>query len=280
MSEKDNGSAQLDRYELLENGVLVDPATDAASLRGLIELLRPRKSNRRLVRIGGDADGGYLLPDDFEGITACFSPGVSDLAKFEDELWVKYQIPSHLADFSVSQPPAYLNFKSFEKKFLSSVCSDELITLDDWVSRHETGPTSFDLILQMDIEGGEYETLLATSMDTLKRFRTMVIEFHCAENYAQRNYFSLVRATFKKILASHVPVHIHPNNCCGIVNINGVRFPRVYEMSFSRKDRCVEADSYSELPHPLDRPNIPQIADLQLPDSWSELLGDASETIT
>lgn len=268
MSNDTQTNSTIDRYALLKDGVLVDTATDAKALQELIRLLRPRQINHPLIRIGGDADGGYLVPDNLSGISACFSPGVSDLAKFEEELWGRYQIPSHLADYSVNEPPSYLNYKSFEKKFLGSLRSDQFITLDDWVSRHETGPTSFDLILQMDIEGGEYETLLATSINTLKRFRFMVIEFHCAEDYAQRNYFNLVRATFKKLLATFVPVHIHPNNCCGTVNVSGVRFPRVFEMTFSRRDSCVEGDFCSELPHPLDRANLPHLDDLALPNEW------------
>ncbi len=33
--------------------------------------------------MGGENDGGYLVPDDLEGIEYCFSPGVSNIATFE-----------------------------------------------------------------------------------------------------------------------------------------------------------------------------------------------------
>ena len=52
-------------------------------LKELIKALRPVKTKFDLIRIGGANDGGYLIPDDLEGIAACFSPGVADTASFE-----------------------------------------------------------------------------------------------------------------------------------------------------------------------------------------------------
>jgi hypothetical protein len=51
--------------------------------------LRPQKTRFDIVRIGGIDDGGYLLPDDFDDIAACFSPGVSETATFEIDLLQK-----------------------------------------------------------------------------------------------------------------------------------------------------------------------------------------------
>lgn len=49
-------------------------------------------------------DGGYLIPDDLEGISACFSPGVDDRATFETSL-IARGIPCFLADASVDKAP-------------------------------------------------------------------------------------------------------------------------------------------------------------------------------
>ena len=53
-------------------------------LSSLIEILKPVAINKRFIRLGANADGGYLLPDDLEGVAACFSPGVADCVKFEE----------------------------------------------------------------------------------------------------------------------------------------------------------------------------------------------------
>lgn len=65
-------------------------------------LLRPRPCPARLIRIGGALDGAYLVPDDLDGIEACFSPGVSNRKDFEDELTKTYSIKCHMCDFSSS----------------------------------------------------------------------------------------------------------------------------------------------------------------------------------
>ena len=65
-----------------------------------IDLLKPRKCPFKLIRIGGNKDGAYLIPDDLVGIESCFSPGVSDNKDFEDHLAKKYKIKSHMCDYS------------------------------------------------------------------------------------------------------------------------------------------------------------------------------------
>ena len=60
--------------------------TDAADVLRLIERLQPQNCGKEMIRIGGDFDGGYLVPNDLEGIQYCFSPGVSNKSSFEDHL--------------------------------------------------------------------------------------------------------------------------------------------------------------------------------------------------
>lgn len=260
--------SDLDRYKLLAQGVLLERATQKSDLEALISSLRPRDTNLPLVRLGGWADGGYLVPDDFRGISACFSPGVSNIANFEKDLIDRYAIKSHLADYSVESPPRGLKNASFEKKFIGACFSNKTLTLAQWVNKYENTDHSLDLILQMDIEGDEYEVLLSTPIDVLRRFRMMAIEFHNIEGYAHQNFFKIAAATFSKLLSSHYPVHIHPNNCCGVVTLCGVQMPRVLEITFIRKDRCVLKGFRTDFPHALDRPNMEDRPDLPLPRNW------------
>ena len=61
-------------------------AAATAEIVEVFELLKPKASKTPLIRIGGDSDGSYLVPDDLAGITACFSPGVNRIKYFEDFL--------------------------------------------------------------------------------------------------------------------------------------------------------------------------------------------------
>ena len=49
-----------------------------AEVKSFLCTLTPHHCGIDLVRIGPDEDGGYLLPDDLNGIEALFSPGVSE----------------------------------------------------------------------------------------------------------------------------------------------------------------------------------------------------------
>ena len=49
-------------------------------------VMKPKASPFGLIQIGDNKDGAYLAPDNLQGISYCFSPGVSDRKTFEDEL--------------------------------------------------------------------------------------------------------------------------------------------------------------------------------------------------
>jgi hypothetical protein len=78
-----------------------------------------------------------------------------------------------------------MNFmpSSFTKKYVGTVNDEMFMTMDKWVSEQKEFASGKDFILQMDIEGWEYPTLLNVSEDVLKRFRIIVIEVHDIESW-------------------------------------------------------------------------------------------------
>ena len=64
-------------------GTDVGRRTQTQDLRELIRALHPAVPGRELIRLGPEGDGGYLLPDDLDGVQCCFSPGVSTESRFE-----------------------------------------------------------------------------------------------------------------------------------------------------------------------------------------------------
>lgn len=254
------------KYKLMGQGYVFKRATDAESLKRLIMQIKPWDCGLDLIRVGGQADGGYIVPNDFEGLSACFSPGVSDSAFFEEDLANRFFIPSHLADFSVEGPPTGFHPKSFLKKFVGSRDTDELITLQSWMESCSTIGPSDEFVLQMDIEGSEYETLLATPSKFLNHFRILVLEIHGYGNWSDPAYFQIVESFFEKILQNFTIVHAHANNCSGTVTISGVEFPNDFEISLIRNDRIKSQVGYARLPNPLDRPNIQSKKEILISD--------------
>jgi hypothetical protein len=255
------------RYDFFSQGIYVDPMVPIERLHALAQRLKPVQTNVPLVRIGAEEDGGYLVPNDLEGISACFSPGVDRIASFEAGL-LPYGIRSHLADFSVDGVPQGVPVASFIKKFIGANNNDQFISLESWMTGVPEFSRRNDYVLQMDIEGGEYESLLSTPDDILKLFRVAVIEFHNIETWGQKDYLSLVEATFEKLLKNFHVVHNHPNNAMGIVDMNGFLAPRLFEITLLRRDRVSSVGEFCQLPHPLDRPNLPALPDITFPLQW------------
>jgi hypothetical protein len=242
--------------------------TRDADIRDLIKRLRPLDCGKELIRVGGNADGGYLLPDDLKGIEYCFSPGVGSVADFENHL-ATLNIRSFLADYSVGSPPIDKPEFTFDKKFLGANDTESSLTLKSWRDKYLPNYAG-DLLLQMDIEGAEYEAIISTPVDVLDTFRIMVIEFHFLEKLFDRFVFKLYRACFERILQTFHVVHIHPNNCCGSVKKHDVEVPRVMEFTFYNKKRVTGTRYRHDFPHALDRDNGSEHRCLHLPRCWYE----------
>lgn len=254
------------------------PISAEESLR-ILRIMQPKASPVPLTRVGGSGDGAYLLPDDFSGMAACFSPGVNNRKPFEDELADRYGIKSHMADKSSDvekfSTPLKPGLQTFRKAWLDVDGGKDSVSLDDWVT--ELCPGSDDLLLQMDIEGAEYRNILATSPATLARFRIIVLEVHGLKHLNHPQVLRQVLGPFLEKLDAHfICVHAHPNNCCGEARIDaaGVKIPVVHELTFLRRDRFERTDKEQRhapmLPHPLDVIcNVPGKPPLFLEPFWS-----------
>jgi hypothetical protein len=226
------------------------------AIQDLIRRLAPVRPARPLVRIGSAGDGGYLAPDDLNGIAHCFSPGVGPTSRFEAAL-EDYGIHSFLADASVEGPASTLNSFTFDKLFLGEDGQPDQISLASWVTRYIPDDDDRDLLLQMDIEGAEFPVIEAAPPDLLRRFRIMIVEFHGLQRLGSCDEFGRISSVLDKILEDFHVVHLHPNNCCGSEIIAGIEIPRVLEFTFLRKDRDDGGTFVAQLPHPLDADCVP-----------------------
>jgi hypothetical protein len=233
-------------------------------LRAFLAQVRPISTEHRLIRVGGEGDGGYLVPDDLDGITACFSPGVAGVADFESDL-ARRGMRCFLADYSVDAPPVTNPLFDFEKKYLGPVTNDVYMTLASWLQRKAE---SDDLLLQMDIEGAEYDVILGTPIDLLARFRIVVVEFHNLHGLLDRMAFEPINLAFRKLLTVFEVIHIHPNNCCAPVAQGDIVIPPVMEFTFLRRDRILRKGRALTYPHDLDRANVGDRPDYPLPACW------------
>lgn len=250
---------------LLNRRVTLGKTASTDRIAEFLSTIRPVETEHPLIRVGSEADGGYLIPDDLSGIEACFSPGVATTADFEAGMAAR-GIRCFLADASVEAPPVAGSMFDFERKYLGTHVQGEFITLADWVQRK--APGTADLLLQMDIESAEYRVLLTTSPEVLRRFRIMVIEFHHLASIYDRSGLDLVSTTFARIMDDFEIVHIHPNNRIRPVAYKGFVTPPLLEFTFLRRDRVRTRRPALQFPHPLDRTNFAKRPDFALPACW------------
>lgn len=219
-----------------------------------MEHIWPVDSNIPMRRIGSESqsDGGYLVPDDLQGIGRVFSPGVADTMDFEEHFLEK-GVPCELIDGSISSLPTQHPLANFQKLWIGSESSADSISLSDWVAKEANEDE--ELILQMDIEGGEYESLVNEPRATLERFRVIVLEIHHLREAFSYTGFAMLTSLIRKLKETHYVVHAHPNNCCPALKVGSLIWPSVLELTLLRKDRMEEPRNYANIPHALDQDN-------------------------
>ena len=224
--------------------------------------LQPYDLGYDLVRIGSDNDGGYLVPNILDEIKICFSPGTGKNVSFENDL-INRGIETFLADGTIKESDIKLDNLNFVNKNLASYDSEKTTTLENWV-QNKTKDAN-ELLLQMDIESSEYETIHSTSQECLKKFKIIIIEFHYFEKINNYYFYKNFNNTLEKLLLNFEISHIHPNNCQGYYSVSGINLPTAIEVTFLRKDLCRYKRKIIKLPHKLDQRNINYLPDVFLP---------------
>ena len=232
----------------------------------LLRMLRPHQTGLDLIRVGPDHDGGYILPDDFDGVQALFSPGVDDVIGFDHEI-ADMGIDTHLLDASVEEPSNLRQNMTFSSKFIGPKTEGTFVTMDDWVNQY--APGTEDLILQMDVEGAEYDVLPTMSDALFNRFRMVIVEYHDLHHAIQPEQYDKIKASWSRFSRTHSVAHVHINNCAQTLALHGLSIPTVVEVTYLRNDRlqCRTGDEAS-IPHPLDRLNNPILPEPQRAEFW------------
>jgi len=240
----------------------VSKFTPNESVLNYFNQLRPVNNGYQLLRIGSNSDSGYLVPNDFDGISHCFSAGCDKKWTFELDLQMRFGIHSHLIDSEDKRPSDLSSEHTYTPKWLGSNTTKSFLTLNEWVSLNSSYHDE-EYILQMDIEGYEWLTLLNLDKEFFSKFRILVIEFHGTKNLVNKKHFDETFLPIINQLTKHFdPVHIHGNNCYGLVSFGKFSFPEIFEVTFHRKDRAKQYKGYAVLPNSLDSRNVPENADL------------------
>ena len=235
------------------------------SLRKLFEKLYPVATDIELLRFGGNADGSYIVPLLDFGYDGVVSPGVGQSFEFEKAV-AGDDCRVVLIDGTVDQPQNLPPGFVFLQKMLGSSTNPERNQISIKEVTNQYFPTSRSLVLQMDIEGGEYEVLNSINEDDLIPFATILVEFHHLHKlYEGLSWNSEIKRAIQIFERDFILIHTHPNNAGGFFLWRFRKLPKVVETTWVRKSLVGEVHGQAKLPHPLDRRNDTLIEDLSYP---------------
>ena len=163
-------------------------------------LIYPKKViGKNKILLGKKSDGCYVFLDDFENIKIAYSFGISNMIQFDDEL-AKRGIDVYMYDHTIKSLP-YNNTKFHWSKI--GICGNNernkyLKTLEDLIK--ENGHISEkNMILKIDVEGWEWNSLNDLNEDILRQFKYILIEYHFLEPLKEELYYNVL----KKVHKSH-----------------------------------------------------------------------------
>ena len=214
-------------------------------------------------RIGKKNDGGYViskLPGTYD---LFISGGISNDISFEEQLLQLYpNLICYAFDGTISQLPNNNNDKiKFFKKNLGDSNNDNLTNLHEYIKPYN------NIFMKMDIEGHEFRIMpTIIEKNLMKKIKQLVIEIHSPGDIQMfPSYFiglsdidnNKMFDLLNKINNTHTLVHFHANNGCKMQEIDGIKLPHVFELTYIRNDFVIKKIKNTEpLPTKLDMKNI------------------------
>ena len=224
------------------------------------------------IRFGPSQDGGYVLLDkELENIEVLYSYGVGTNSDFELMFCEKYKAIARLYDHTVDTIPVNKDFLYFKKEGVGPKETKNLNTIENHIK--ENGDGKKKLILKMDVEGAEWDTLSSIPNSVLGLFEQIVVEIHNLHSFKpdykginlSKSKLDYKTQVIKKINASFYLYHVHANNYEPLFYIKSFKVPNVMELTFVNKKyfKSVEC-SKNIFPTKFDKPNNPTRADIKL----------------
>ena len=232
----------------------------------LFAAIRPvRLSNCVLKRFGHPHDGGYLLCENLaREAKSAYSWGIDGRDEWGCDVSRAYHLPVHQYDCFNPKRPAC---DGAEFHFHDECVGSGPARIDgrafDGVANQiaRNGDAGKRLLVKMDVESAEWESLAATPDSVLENIDQLAIEFHELDD---PHYVDVV----EKLKKTFYIANVHFNNYACMWWSEP--FPALaYEVLFVNKRLAVldTANPRADHPHPLDAPNKPSKKDCQA-TSW------------
>ncbi len=252
------GAAHLKRDARPRPTGLLDEPGRAAFLA---ELAPVTLKNCTLKRFGSTNDGGYLICDNLsDGVQSGYSYGVGPNDELGCDVSKRYRVPVHEYDcFDPARPACEGGVFQFNNECLAPHAARDrhhrrFDSLQNQIARN--GDAGKRLLVKIDIEGAEWEALLATPDDVLDRIDQIPMELHVFNGVTAR-HMQVIRTLKEKFYV----VNLHYNNFACTSTLKPLR-STAFQVLLVNK-RLGVLDPSAPVPAPMsplnapDNPNAP-----------------------
>ena len=175
----------------------------------LAELQPVVLKNCTLKRFGSANDGGYLMCENLiEPLDAAYSYGVGPNDDWACEMSRRYHVPVHQYDcFDPARPTCSGGMFVFHDECVGDRSDHKGSHLFDTLENQirKNGDTDRHLIIKMDIEGAEWDSLLAAPEELLASVPQITMEMHGFDN-------PKIVKVLRKLKQNFYLVNLHFNN--------------------------------------------------------------------
>jgi FkbM family methyltransferase len=222
----------------------------------VLRLLAPFDINKAKVRIGNRGDGGYILVDDLSSDQVVLSFGIGNEASF-DLAMAERGHKTYMFDHTIDVPPAQHKNLEFVRNGISGVSKPQrsVFSLSDHLRRLDI--RGENLILKMDVEGAEWESLATARPAVLGRFRQIVVEVHNLHRLGDPSMRNVVARVLGKLNQQFTLCHVHGNNFAQLNLVDGLPVLDLLELTYVRTSVVERQASRTIFPTELDYPNVP-----------------------
>jgi hypothetical protein len=228
----------------------------------LAELQPVALKNCTLKRFGSANDGGYLMCENLiEPLDAAYSYGVGPNDDWACDVSRRYHVPVHQYDcFDPARPTCDGGRFVFHDECVGDRSgyrgSHFFETLENQIRKN--GDTGRRLIIKMDIEGAEWDSLLAAADELLASIPQITMEMHGFDD-------PKIVEVLRKLKRNFYPVNLHFNNWS--CTSKAAPLPAwAYQVHWVNK-RIGVVDPAAPFPapmSPLNAPDSPAARDCQL----------------
>jgi len=232
---KSKGSI-LNRFNSILSPLEYDEITttkNTSKIQEILNYLAPNQYLGKIKRIGGKADGSYVVPIEILGKnTYLLSGGIENNNKFEIYAASRGTTGIQI-DNSITNPPQNHTNLKFLNATLGDIDKSGHVSLETLMNKV---PKNKKILLKIDIEGGEIEALGSLSTKNLKRIDCLVMELHNLGSITSKNdkIYNLLNRLHKASLRS---IFIQANNACLTYTLAGTLIPDNIEITYVKKHK-------------------------------------------